>query len=62
MSKIADVLTISKEETRPNLKVITYWVATVLLAFVEGSGGIGELTHQWGTLDTVKIVGYPVYF
>jgi uncharacterized membrane protein YphA (DoxX/SURF4 family) len=61
MSKIVDAVTTSIE-THPRGKVVTYWVTTVLLAFVEGSGGIGELTHQWGTLDTVEIVKYPVYF
>ena len=25
-------------------------------------GGIGELTHRWGTLETHPVLGYPVYF
>jgi len=25
------------------------------------SGGIGELTRNWGTLETVTILGYPTY-
>lgn len=33
-----------------------------LLAFVVGSGGIGQLTQQWGTLETMKILDYPEYF
>lgn len=61
MSTIA-VETTAKEQIQPRIKIIAYWVTTVLLACVEGSGGIGELSHQWGTLDTVEIVGYPVYF
>ncbi|MFN0220947.1 DoxX family protein [Paenibacillus sp. KR2-11] len=24
--------------------------------------GNGDLTNQWGTLETVEILGYPVYF
>ncbi|MCX6048747.1 MAG: DoxX family protein [Chloroflexi bacterium] len=43
-------------------KKIGYWVTTILLAFVLLSGGVGELTHSWGTLETVTILGYPVYF
>jgi uncharacterized membrane protein YphA (DoxX/SURF4 family) len=57
-----DAGTTAKVQAQPRGKVIAYWVTTSLLAFVVGSGGIGELTHQWGTLDTVRIVGYPVYF
>jgi uncharacterized membrane protein YphA (DoxX/SURF4 family) len=37
-------------------------VTTAILAFVVGSGGVGELLHQWGTMETVSLVGYPVYF
>lgn len=43
MSKIVGVETTAKEETHPRGKVITYWVTTALLAFVVGSGGIGEI-------------------
>ncbi len=43
-------------------KVIGYWAATAILAFVMLSGGVGELTHSWGTLETVTLLGYPVYF
>lgn len=38
------------------------WGITAILVFVMFSGGIGELTHQWGTLDTARVLGYPVYF
>lgn len=38
------------------------WGITAILAFVMFSGGIGELTHQWGTLDTARVLGYPAYF
>jgi uncharacterized membrane protein YphA (DoxX/SURF4 family) len=45
-----------------NIKTITYWLSTALVAFSIGSGAIGELTHSWGTLETVTILGYPLYF
>jgi uncharacterized membrane protein YphA (DoxX/SURF4 family) len=45
-----------------NPKQIAYWTATVFVAFALISGGYGELTRQWGTLDTVTILGYPAYF
>jgi hypothetical protein len=50
MSTIIGAETTAKVETQPRGKIIAYWVTTVLLAFVVGSGGIGELSHQWGTL------------
>ena len=42
-------------------KVIGYWVTTAILVFVMFSGAVGELTHNWGTLETVTILGYPPY-
>jgi len=41
---------------------IGYWITTAIVVFAIGSGGIGELTHQWGTLETVTLLGYPLYF
>ncbi|MFC4810126.1 DoxX family protein [Paenibacillus sp. GCM10023250] len=52
----------TKGETLPRGIAIAYWVATALLAFVVGSGGIGDITHQWGTIETEEILGYPSYF
>jgi len=43
-------------------KMIAYWITTIILAFVLLSGGVGELSHSWGTLETVTLLGYPVYF
>jgi hypothetical protein len=40
---------------------LAYWATTALLVFVLLSGGIGELLHLWGTLDTVSVLGYPAY-
>ncbi len=42
-------------------KVIGYWVTTAILVFVMFSGAVGELMHNWGTLETVTILGYPLY-
>jgi uncharacterized membrane protein YphA (DoxX/SURF4 family) len=45
-----------------NAKTVVYWIASVYVAFAMFSGGIGELTRSWGTLETVTILGYPEYF
>ena len=45
-----------------NARTIAYWTTTVLLAFAMLSGAVGELTHSWGKLETVTILGYPTYF
>ena len=45
-----------------NARHIAYWTSTVFVAFALISGGIGELMHDWGTLETVTILGYPAYF
>lgn len=45
-----------------NAKLIGYWTATAIIGFVLLSGGYGELTRSWGTLETVTILGYPAYF
>jgi len=62
MSAIVGAQTTAKGQAQPRGKSVAYWATTVLLAFVAGSGGIGQLTQQWGTLETVKILGYPEYF
>lgn len=50
-----------KEAMRMNIRTIAYWVMTLSLVFVMFSGAVGEWTHQWGTLETHTILGYPVY-
>ena len=50
-----------KEDTTMKSKLIAYWVTTAILVFVMLSGAVGELTHQWGTLETHTILGYPIY-
>ena len=42
-------------------KMIAYWAVTAALAFVMLAGAVGELTHQWGTLETHTVLGYPLY-
>jgi uncharacterized membrane protein YphA (DoxX/SURF4 family) len=42
--------------------LIGYWATTVILAFAVVSGGLGQLAHAWGTVETVTILGYPAYF
>jgi hypothetical protein len=43
-------------------KAVAHWSTTAFVAFTLISGGYCELTRQWGTLDTVTILGYPTYF
>jgi hypothetical protein len=43
-------------------KLIIYWIATALLAFVLISGGIVELTNSKTAIDGMLSLGYPVYF
>ncbi|MGF6885455.1 putative membrane protein YphA (DoxX/SURF4 family) [Nocardia sp. GAS34] len=44
------------------VRTIAYWACTVSLAFMMISGAYGEYTHQYGTLETHTILGYPTYF
>jgi hypothetical protein len=44
------------------MRRVAYWTTTAIIVFVLLSGGIGELLHLWGTLDTVTVLGYPTYF
>ncbi len=43
-------------------RVIGYWGTTILLVFLILTGGVAEVAHAWGTLETVTILGYPPYF
>jgi uncharacterized membrane protein YphA (DoxX/SURF4 family) len=42
-------------------KMIAYWATTAILVFAVLTGGVGELARTWGTLDTVRVLGYPPY-
>ena len=45
------------------MKSIAYWIATLLIAFFIGSGGIAQVLRVQGTVDGfVHILGYPLYF
>lgn len=48
--------------TSPRIRTIGYWTSTAIVVFVMASGAAAELTHQWGTLETHTVLGYPVYF
>jgi uncharacterized membrane protein YphA (DoxX/SURF4 family) len=44
-------------------KNIAYWITTILIALLIGSGGVAQLAHVKGTVDGfVHILGYPAYF
>src|SRR5258706_8902083 len=43
-------------------KVIAYWVATAIIAFVMLSRGVVDLVHQKDTLEGMLHLGYPLYF
>src|ERR1700694_54010 len=43
-------------------KVIAYRATTAILVFAVLTGGLGQLAHAWGTLETVQLLGYPPYF
>jgi uncharacterized membrane protein YphA (DoxX/SURF4 family) len=51
-----------KADQKNKFKTISYWTTIVILGYVLISGGIGEIFHLWGTLDTSAVLGYPVYF
>jgi len=46
---------------RTKTKIIGYWITTAVLAVELFSSAVLELTHSWGTLETVTMLGYPVY-
>jgi hypothetical protein len=47
--------------TSSQSRTIAYWITTAVLVFAVFTGGIGELAHAWGTLETVTVLGYPSY-
>lgn len=58
---LQDSITKNPESYQSRKKLITYWIATAILAFTMFSGAVGEILHQWGTLETHTILGYPIY-
>jgi hypothetical protein len=41
---------------------ISYWIATAIIAFQLGAGGIGDLLRPAAVVDGMTLLGYPVYF
>jgi uncharacterized membrane protein YphA (DoxX/SURF4 family) len=41
---------------------ITYWTATVLVAFELGPGGLGAIARPTPLVEGMRHLGYPVYF
>ncbi|GHO60967.1 DoxX family protein [Ktedonobacter robiniae] len=42
-------------------KAIAYWTVTAALVFVMLAGATGELTQQFGTVETHTVLGYPLF-
>jgi uncharacterized membrane protein YphA (DoxX/SURF4 family) len=43
-------------------KLITYWVATLLLALGMSGSGLAQIFHAKAMIDLVVLLGYPAYF
>ena len=43
-------------------RLISYWVATAILAFVMLSGGVADVVHQADAAAGMAHLGYPLYF
>lgn len=43
-------------------RLIAYWIATALVAFVFLSGGVGELIRPAALMEGMAHLGYPAYF
>ena len=49
--------------SEPNkARVIGYWVATALVAFAMGAGGLADLSGQPQVVEGFAHLGYPAYF
>jgi hypothetical protein len=55
------VTRLGEDQVTMRVRTIGYWGTTAVLAFVMLAGGAGELARAWGTLDTVRVLGYPPY-
>ncbi|GAB2565827.1 DoxX family protein [Nocardia heshunensis] len=51
----------TRPATRAQARTIAYWACTLLLVFVLSGGAYGELTRQYGTLETHTVLGFPTY-
>ena len=43
-------------------KVIGYWAATTIIAFVLLAGGVAQLAHRPENVEGMAHLGYPLYF
>jgi uncharacterized membrane protein YphA (DoxX/SURF4 family) len=43
-------------------RLILYWVATALVVFQLGAGGVGDILQPQGLVEGMTHLGYPVYF
>jgi len=42
-------------------QAIGYWITTALLCLALIGGGVANLAHAWGTLEVMRLLGYPPY-
>src|SRR3954471_10357839 len=49
-------------EQNVKAKVIAYWVTTVIIALLIGSGGIMQVLKRPDAVAGIAALGYPVYF
>ena len=45
-----------------NMRKVTYWITTLLVAFVMTISGIMAITHAPALIKALARLGYPVYF
>jgi uncharacterized membrane protein YphA (DoxX/SURF4 family) len=45
----------------PRGRTIAYWVTTVLIVFVLGAGGVGDLLRPPQVVELITHLGYPAY-
>jgi hypothetical protein len=43
-------------------RVIGYWIATGMVAFAVGSGGVAQASRVPGVVDGMRQLGYPLHF
>ena len=52
----------ARASSQVNAKSIAYWVATGLVAFLVGSGGLAYALQVPDVVQGVVVLGFPVYF
>ncbi|NLR80406.1 DoxX family protein [Chitinophaga eiseniae] len=51
-----------KEQKKHQTRIIIYWIATALVIFQLGSGGVGDVLRLPAVIAGMTHLGYPVYF